>query len=223
MNVLLDVLAYNTHLNSFYLNMVASEMFLDSAQKLDTVVSHAKELNYTPRSARSSVANVSLTFTTEGVTNPFIIPRGTVFSGTNSNGTFTFCTRKKSTYTSANSNYSCQNIQIYDGVFVNNSFIVDQTIETQRFVLINENIDTDSLIIKVYEDGDQQGVEYSKVDTLFGLNSSSNVYFLQATSTNQYEILFGDGFLGRKPKNESLVTAEYMIVNGVSKIGRAHV
>ena len=87
-NVLLDILSHNSYLNSFYLNMVASEMFLDSAQKWDTVVSHAKELNYVPRSSKSASANVNLSINTTGITAPFTIPKGTIFTGTNSNGSF---------------------------------------------------------------------------------------------------------------------------------------
>ena len=87
-NVLLDVLSYNSYLNSFYLNMVASEMFLDSAQKYDTVVSHAKELNYLPISTSSSQANISVTFETVGLNGKLTIPRGTRFSGTNSNNSY---------------------------------------------------------------------------------------------------------------------------------------
>ena len=95
MNVLLDVMSYNTYLNSFYLNMVASEMFLDSAQKYDSVVSHAKELNYVPQSYKSSEAVVDITFDTIGLSGKLTIPQGTVFSGSNSNGTFYFVTTYK--------------------------------------------------------------------------------------------------------------------------------
>lgn len=214
MNVLLDVLAYNTYLNSFYLNMVASEMFLDSAQKLDTVVSHAKELNYTPRSARSSVANVDITLSANGITTPLIIPRGTIFSGTNANGTYNFVTRTRTTHSSPNTVYEITDLQIYEGLYVNNSFIVNSSDETQRFVLNNQNIDTDSLIVTVYEDNFASNGVYTKADTLFGLDNHSNVYFIQACENNQYEILFGDGFLGYRPKNESLIVAEYMVNNG---------
>jgi hypothetical protein len=213
-NVLLDVMSYNTYLNAFYLNMVASEMFLDSAQKLDSIVSHAKELNYVRRSAASSVANISFTASTTGITPPLTIPEGTLFSGTNSNGTFNFVTRNDNTYTSPNTVYSVDNLQIFEGFYVNNSFIVNYNNEAQRYVLTNENIDLNSLVVTVYENNQQDWADYLRVDTLFGLSNTSNVYFIQACEKDQYEILFGDGFLGYKPQNEALVVAKYLVTVG---------
>lgn len=219
MNVLLDILSHNSHLNAFYLNMVASEMFLDSAQKLDTVVSHAKELNYTPRSSTSAVANISFTAVTNGISLPFTIPEGTLFSGTNSNGTFNFTTRTETTYTSPNNVYSVDNLQIYEGLYVNNSFVMDRTNETLRFVLTNENIDLNSLSVIVYENNLQDEGQYIRAETLFGLTNSSNVFFVQACENGRYEILFGDGFLGYRPTNESLIVAKYMVTSGADADG----
>jgi uncharacterized phage protein gp47/JayE len=91
-NVLLDIMAYNSYLNSFYLNMVASEMFLDSAQKYESVISHAKELNYAPRSAHAAVSNVSFTAETIGLNGKLTVPKGTRFFGYNSNGYYSFVT-----------------------------------------------------------------------------------------------------------------------------------
>ena len=101
-NVLLDILSYNSYLNSFYMNMVASEMFLDSSQKYDSVISHAKELNYLPISAASSYANLNITFETTGLDGSMIIPRGTRFSGLNENGSYEFVTRANTSITSSN-------------------------------------------------------------------------------------------------------------------------
>ena len=218
-NVLLDILSHNSYLNSFYLNMVASEMFLDSAQKWDTVVSHAKELNYVPRSSKSASANVNLSIDTTGITTLLTVPKGTIFTGTNSNGSFSYSTRSESTYTSTNTIYNIVNLKIYEGLYVNNSFIMDRSNETQIFVLNNENIDVDSLTVTVYEDNNNIGAEYFKVDNLFGLTNTSNAYFIQATHNKQYEILFGDGFLGRMPKNQALINVEYMVTNGSDSNG----
>ena len=131
MNVLLDVLSYNSFLNSFYLNMVASEMFLDSAQKLDSVISHAKELNYIPESSKSSTANISFTATVTGITPPFTIPKGTPFYGVNSNGTYNFVTNQTFNYSSSNSTYIIPNLQIFEGSYLNDTFIMDYTQESQ--------------------------------------------------------------------------------------------
>ena len=96
---------------------------------------------------------------------------------------------------------------------------MDRSNETQIFVLNNENIDVDSLTVTVYEDNNNIGAEYFKVDNLFGLTNTSNAYFIQATHNKQYEILFGDGFLGRMPKNQALINVEYMVTNGSDSNG----
>lgn len=125
-NVLLDVMSYNSFLNSFYLNMVASEMFLDSAQKIDSVISHAKELNYIPRSAHCAVANITFTVETTGLTsNKLTLPKGTRFTGYNSNGSYTFVTDLSQTFVSSNNTYLVDNIQVNEGTYFSDSFVVD--------------------------------------------------------------------------------------------------
>ena len=225
MNVLLDVMSYNSYLNSFYLNMVASEMFMDSAQKLDSVVSHAKELNYVPQSYKSSIAFVNLTFDTIGITSgKLTIPRGTIFSGSNANGTFDFVTADATTYSSPNSTFYVANLAIYEGSYISDSFVMDYTNETQKFILSNPNIDTTSLTIKVSEDNGALNAFFSQQSTLYNLTPYSNVYFLQAAQNNQYELIFGDGILGRIPQNGAVITANYRIskgtaADGISKFG----
>lgn len=210
MNVLLDVMSYNSYLNAFYLNMVTSEMFLDSAQKLDSVVSHAKELNYLPKSARSAVANVSFSVVYDG--SPLTVPKGTVFVGQNSNGSYSFTTAFTQNYTSTTSTYQVNNLQIHEGFFVNDTFVKDDTLKNQRFVLSNQNIDTDSLTITCKENGSD--VAFTRVETLYNLTGKSNIYFLQAAQNSQYEVVFGDGILGRVPPNLSTIVANYRVTNG---------
>ena len=212
MNVLLDVMSYNTYLNSFYLNMVSSEMFMDTAQKYDSVVSHAKELNYLPKSAKSSLATVYFDASTIGITPPFSIPKGVTFSGTNSNGVFTFSTNQLHNYQSANSTYTVTGLNLYEGVYTTDVFVVDYTVETQRFLLTNQNIDIDSLIVTVSESGND--TVFTRVQTLFGLSEISNVYFLQGAQNGLYEVVFGDGLFGRKPDNLAVLSIEYRVCSG---------
>jgi hypothetical protein len=214
MNVLLDVMSYNTYLNSFYLNMVASEMFLDSAQKYDSVISHAKELNYVPQSSKSSEAIVDVVFETVGLNGKLTIPQGTVFSGINSNGSFYFITNYTATYTSANNTYYANNIEIFEGSTTSQAFTTDYTIENQRFILQNSNIDLNSLTVNVVEDNGYSNTLFTKVDSLYGLNNQSNVYFIQASQNNLYELVFGDGVYGRKPQNGAIINANYRIAKG---------
>lgn len=218
-NVLLDVLSYNTYMNSFYLNMIASEMFLDSAQKMDSVVSHAKELNYLPRSTRSSKAVVSFTVDYQGNTSPFIIPKGTIFNGLNANGSYNFVTNESRTFLSSNSTYTIEDLEIYEGSYIQDTFIVDSSIENQKFVLSNKNVDTTSITVIVSDDNGQTNTDYSYTETLFDLNSNSTVYFLQATYNEQYEIVFGDDIFGKKPKNQSVIYVNYRISSGSDSNG----
>jgi hypothetical protein len=197
--------------------MIASEMFLDSAQKLDSVISHAKELNYLPRSNRSSKAVVSFELSTTGVTSPIVVPKGTTFTGTNSNGTFTFVTDNEHSYLSSSSNFLIANLEIYEGSYLQDSFVVDYSIENQKFVLSNQNIDTDSIEVVVFENN--TNTSFSFVSTLYNLISNSAVYFLQASSEKKYEVLFGDNVFGKKPKNGSIITVNYRITNGSDSNG----
>jgi len=215
MNVLLDVLSYNTFMNAFYLNMAASEGFLDSAQLRSSVISHAKELNYTPRSARSSEGVVNVTFTvTSGNTNAFEIPKGTQFSGTNANGGFTFVTSEAHTLTSASNIFTMNNLSIYEGSYINETFTVDNSIENQKFILSNPDVDTTSISVTLIEDDGATLTDFSQAPNLYGLNANSNIYFIQSTLDGYYEIVFGDGTFGRVPKNNASILVTYRVSNG---------
>lgn len=217
-NVLLDVMAYNSYLNSFYLNMVASEMFMDSAQKYDSVISHAKELNYTPRSARSSVAEVTLSLTADS-SGQIQIPKGTRFSGSNSNGVFSFTTNELSSYISVSNTYTVSNLMIYEGKYFTDSYIVNYAIESQKFLLTNKNVDVDSIEVTVYENNGANTTVFSRAQTLYGINDRSSVYFLQAAQNNLYEIVFGDGLFGRIPLNGATVSVNYRVSSGIMTDG----
>lgn len=219
MNVLLDVMSYNSFLNAFYLNMVASEMFLDSAQKYDSIVSHAKELNYLPRSAKSSIAEVNLSFNTTITSGKLTIPKGTRFTGFNANGYYTFTTDQSKVLSSPNTNFSVSNVLIYEGDYYKDSFVVDYNIEGQQFILTNKNIDVNSLTLNVVENNGSTNTEFKRVETLFGLSAQSNVYFLQGAQNDSYEIVFGDSLFGRKPQDGAVLTANYRISSGIEADG----
>lgn len=207
MSVLLDILTYNSHLNAFYLNMVASEMFLDSAQLRNSVISHAKALNYVPRSVKSARATVNLRFNQSGLTS-FSIPENTRFTGKNSRGSYEFLTNESLVLYPANGAFVTSGLTIYQGSVINNAFVVNYAIENQRFILSNESIDTDSLRVSIVED-EQTTTTFTRATTLYDVTATSAVYFLQATEDTKYEIVFGDGVLGRKPKDGSIITCTY--------------
>ena len=217
-SVLLDLLAYNTNLNAFYLNMMASEMFLDSAQLRASVVSRAKELNYTPRSYKSSKAYVNIQFPQANL-SVLELPAGTQFSGKNANGSYTF-TSNTSVFTYPSGGYfNVNNYIIYEGVNVTDSFTVDNGIEGQQFILSNLNVDTDTLNVTVLENNGTDIIQYNQATSLFGLSNTSPAFFVQSIADTSYEIVFGDGTFGRLPQNGSTILATYRITSGTDGNG----
>jgi len=214
MSVLLDILSYNSYINGFYLNMIGSEMFLDSALLRDSVISHTKELNYVPRSFRSSTANVNLVIS-DSTSASVVIPRGTSFTGTAGNKNFTFVTGENIVAQPSGTNsFVANNVIIYEGDYVSDTFVVDYANDSQRYILSNKTIDITSLLVGVLEDNGGTLRAYKKVDSLFDLNSGSEVFFIQAADNNRYEIVFGDGVIGRKPQDRAIVTIQYRACNG---------
>ena len=209
LSVLLDILSYNTYHNAFYLNQVASEQHLDSAQIRDSVVSHAKDLNYTPRSFSSAVATVDIAITsTDANKTSITIPKGTKFSGRVDNDTFTFST-DENIVVSGLLNFLAEDVKIYEGVFLQEAFTSGNPV-----VLQNESLDTNSLVVTVVEDNGATVLEYTPAKSLFGLDEDSQVFFIQGAFQNRYEIVFGDGVVGRKPKDNSVILVEYRVSNG---------
>jgi hypothetical protein len=212
MSVLLDILTYNTHLNAFYMNMAISETFLDSAQLRNSVISRAKELNYLPRSAKSSEAQINVRFPQTGLST-LSIPSGTKFTGKSGNGTFTYTTNQ-SHLIYPSGGYFTANLNIYEGVYISDAFVADNSIEAQRFIMTNDNIDTDSMIVLVSENNGQTNTYFNVAENLYGVTSNSAIYFIQATEDTRYEIVFGDGVFGRKPLNNALVYTTYRTCSG---------
>jgi hypothetical protein len=217
-SVLLDILSYNTHLNAFYLNMVASEMFLDSAQLRNSVVSKAKELNYTPKSIKSAQATLNMSFPQSGLST-FSIPVGTKFTGKNANGSYTFLSTTSTVLYPSGGAFAANNFVISEGVNTSDSFIINNSVEGQRFVLSSKNIDTSSVTVTVIENNGQTNTIYTKADNLYGLNATSTVYFLQGAEDNKYEVVFGDGVFGKTPLNGSLVFIVYRSCYGTDANG----
>lgn len=211
-NVLLDVLAYNTNLNAFYLNMIANEMFLDSALLRDSIVSHAKELNYLPRSFRSAVANVNITIE-DSISSSVLIPRGTTFTGTAGNRNFTFVTAENISVGGSNGVFVANNVLLYEGDYTQDSYVVDYQSQT-KYQITNKTVDTNSIIVSVIEDNGENILDYRRSETLFGLGAQSQVFFIQPSDNETYEIVFGDGVIGRRPKDRSIVVIQYRACNG---------
>ena len=213
-NTLVDLLSYNTYLNSFYTNMVASEMFIDTAQLRDSVVSHAKSLNYTPRSFVSASAEIGLTVTPSSPTTNIVIPKGTTFTSRVGSNTYTFSTSSNEVINTSNNGVFTANVMLYEGTYIADSFTMNYSNTSQRFVISNPTIDTGSVSVTVIEDGGSTTLAYTKTETLIGLTSLTRAYFVEAAENQQYEVRFGDNVFGRKPRDGSVIVVEYRTSSG---------
>jgi hypothetical protein len=194
------------------MNMAVSEMFLDSAQLRNSIISRAKELNYVPRSAKSSEAQINVKIPQTGLSS-LAIPAGTKFTGKSGNGTFTYTTDQPHViYPSGG--YFTANLNIYEGVYISDVFVVDNSVESQRFIMTNDNIDTKSMVVLVSENNGQTNTYFNVAENLYGLTSNSAIYFLQATEDTRYEVVFGDGVFGHKPLNNALIYTTYRTCMG---------
>lgn len=212
-NVLLDVLSYNTYLNSFYLNMVGSEMFLDTSQVKESAVSHAKELNYIPRSRASAEALVNITITPGDSPDSIVIPENYRFTTTMDGTTFNFYIDQDHIVIANNGVYEASNVSIYEGRLVTEYFDVG---ENTRFVLQSDTIDTRSIRVQVYESNTSTtAYNYTQAYSLFGLTPSSNVFFIHGHKADQYELDFGNGVTGRSLNVGNRVKVVYRATNGV--------
>ena len=219
MSVLLDVLSYNTHYNAFYTNMLANEMFLDTAQQRDSVVSRAKELGYITRSARGASANVTLTFT--GVSNAiseFALPKNTTFTTSINDRTFTFVTPETNIIKNISNAFS-KAITITEGTPVTQEFTVNDA-SPIKYVIPNENVDTRSIRVTVKESASSSAnTIYTQATNIREVNNQSAVYYLQETHDKQYEILFGTGSLGKPVVNGNVIQIEYRVCHGIQTNG----
>lgn len=218
LSVILDLLSYNTYMNAFYMNMVASEMFLDTAQQRDSVVLRAKELNYVPRSFRSSYALIDLVVADVDPSIVLLtIPSGTSFTGRAGTNNYTFSTNQTIVVqANTDGNFYASNVAIYEGTTVTDTFTVQPASNTnvQQFTLSNPTIDTTSLSVVSIENGGANVIPYIISTSLLDLTSKSNVYFIQGADNSQYQIIFGDNVVGRRPADQSIVAATYLVTNG---------
>ena len=215
MSVLLDLLAHNTYQNAFYLNMVANEMFLDSAKLRDSVISHAKELNYLPKSFTSAKATITLNITpTDPNKNSIVVPKGTAFITRVDDRTFTFSTVENVVMNNkVNGTFQSDTIDIYEGNYLSDTYLADYD-NPLVFKINNITVDTSSVSVVVIEDNGSVTLEYSRATSLFGHDSNSQIFFLQASQGDKYEVVFGDGVIGRKPKNGAIIVIQYRSSSG---------
>ena len=213
-SVLIDTLAYNTYITAFNSNMIVNESFLDSATLRENVVSLARNIGYVPRSRTSAKAQVSFNMSIDALTPIVTLQAGLLCVGTVDNSSYTFSIPDNISTTVVNGIASFDKINVYQGTFLTKTFTVDGSLD-QRFVLNNSYIDTSTISVYVKGFNDSGlGVEYSLVDNILNVNSSSQIYLLQEVQDEKYELLFGDGLIGKKLENNSVITVTYIITDG---------
>ena len=211
MNVMLDILSYNTYMQNFYLNMVAAEGFIDSAQLRDSVVSHAKTLNYLPGSHTASKAVIDFEILPANTPSSITVPKYTAFSTQVDSNTYSFTTNERITVSAdTDGRYLVEDLEIFEGDIVYEYFTINSANTGQRFVLQNKEIDVNSLTVTVLTSAtDTTNSIFTKSLTTIGLDGSSNVYFVVPAEDGKYELQFGDGVVGKKLINGNVVEAVY--------------
>ena len=214
-SVLLDILSYNTYYNAYYLNMLASESFLDSAQLRDSVVAKASMLGYTPQSATGSKANVSITVTPGDSPASITIDKNTQFTSTVNGTSYVFCTANSATITPVDGVYTASGVTLTQGIPLTFRYTANTANTEQKFLLPNANTDTDTLTVTVQESAtDTNTSVYTKATDITTVNSTSNVYFLSESSEGQFKVEFGDGVIGRKPVTGNIVLLAALVTEG---------
>ena len=229
-SVLIDTLAYNTYINAFNANLVANESFLDSATVRENVVSLARNIGYVPRSKTAATAQIKIDDIDLGPTNSatpktLTLRSGLVCIGNVENTTFRFSipdnitsTRVKDINGTSFAQFD-ENITIFEGTYLQRVYRVDTTID-QRYILDSPNIDSSTLRVYVSDVNTSTiGRRYKQVDNILNLDKTSEIYLAQEVQDEKYEILFGDGLFGKKLQNNEIVTATYIVTEGLDGNG----
>lgn len=212
-SVLIDTLAYNTYITAFNSNLVVNESFLDSATVRENVVSLARNIGYVPSSRTASTANVSFTVSAEG-TDSVTLQSGLVCTGSLRESSYVFSVPEDVSATVSNGVATFNNLEIKEGTFLKKTFTVNGSLD-QRFILDNSFVDTSTIVVYVKGPSDSgNGNQYRLIENIFEVNSTSETFLIQEVQDEKYELLFGDGYFGKKLENDSVITVTYIVTNG---------
>ena len=225
LSTILDVLAYNTYITSYNANMVANEVFIDSATLRENVVSLARNIGYVPKSRKAATSTVSFFVDTSSITPPPVsltLHKGPIAStsGSFGNQSFVFSILEDITVPVFNNIASFDEIKIYEGVLLTSNFTYNPRNPNQRYILPNSGIDTDliSAIVRPNETS-TISVKYNLQNSLFNVNSESEVYYIQEIEDERYELIFGDGVFGKALEDGNYIQVSYIVSNGDSGNG----
>ena len=212
MNILLDTLAYNTHYLGYNANMLANEMFLDSASLRSSIVSHAKQLGYEVQSARAAKAILSISVKTSAAT--LTMSAGTKFSTTLDGDTYNFVTTADITKPKFGNSVNFDSVEVFEGTFIETRYTVDTSDLEQRFILRDNRADTSTLTVKVINSAtDSTTTTYTKATDITQLANNSTVYFLQEVEGGKFEVYFGDGVISKAVEDGNIVSLSYVVTN----------
>lgn len=214
---LIDVLSYNTYYTAFNTNMVVNELFLESATLRDNVISIAKQLGYKPKSVVAPKAVVSFNVNFAGTApDTIILRRGTGFVTNFDDTLYRFVTVEDYKAPVINGVATFNNIEIFEGSLIVDSYTINSALTKQRFVLANPSADTSTIKIKVYPIRNASKYEYyTQVTSIVDINTGSKIFYVDEIADEQYELFFGDGVLGRKLANNEFVEVSYLVTNGL--------
>ena len=220
LSTILDVLAYNTYITSYNANMVANEVFIDSATLRENVVSLARNIGYTPKSRKAARATITF-FVNTGNLSPapatITLQKGVVASSSSSFGSqsFVFSILEDITVPVVNDTAQFNNIPIYEGNLVSSNFTYNARNPEQKFILDNVGIDSDLMTVSVKPNQQSsRSVKYSIQNSLFDIDGDSTVYFIQEVDDERYQVIFGDGIFGKKLEDSNFITVSYITSSG---------
>ena len=213
---LLDVLAYNTYYTAFNTNMAINELFIDSATVRDNVVAIARQLGYRPRSITSSTAYVTfdIEYANPTTDTELLLKRGTGFVASYNNKVYQFVAPTDAKAQVVNGVARFSDVLLREGTQLTNTFIVNSSNKSQKFVLDNPNIDTSTITVEVFADGSTFSEPYLIADNILDVTSTSKVFFLNEVEDQRYELIFGDGIIGKKLEDQSQIVVRYIVTNG---------
>ena len=226
LSTILDVLAYNTYITSYNANMISNEVFIDSATLRENVVALARNIGYVPRSKKSSRADISFFVDISSVSPTpanLTLKAGPVVTtgGTFNNQSFVFGIPEDKTVSVIDGIASFDNIEVYEGSYLSQSYVYSTRNPFQKFILPNVGVDLDSLVVSVRPSADSSvSTKYSRQDELFDnvtkstITKDSNIYFIQEVEGEQYEVIFGDGIFGKELQDGNIVEITYIVTNG---------
>lgn len=216
MSVLLDILAYNTYYNGFYLNIAANESFLDTAQIRQNLLSHAKMINYVPTSKRGAMTTVDIiatpTSTENQSTNEITLDKFTTLVGSDIDGiNYPFITMFSNTVSKINGSFHFSNVNIKQGEIITYQFPYSSNNTSRRFEIPSSNIDTSTLIVTVTESSSNNATsEYKLANDITEVTTTSKIYYLEENENLNYTITFGDGVLGKRLSNGNIITVTFV-------------